>query len=214
MTVPCFILILACSNEGSRTVTSGNEAANTTSSYAPAYSVIFIPSANTCPTGYTDYGAVGILSNNSDPLIPPYGSGVAPNANWTWATPRMCYVAPGSTTAPIANSIAFASSDSTCPSGYTKVGQAGVMWNTAYMTNSYYGSIPIGSGWDWALPVICYNSSSASIPSGAIALSPDATSCPTGYTVRGIIGILRLIVAPYTTDCTPFTNGAVYGAGW
>ena len=174
--------------------------------YAPKYSVLLTTSSS-CPSGYTDYGIIGILSNNSNSLSLYSAFGSAYNSSWTWSHPRLCYVAATATSSSTLNSITFASS--TCPSAsYTAVGQTGVIWTNPY-TQIYTQGGTYNSSWTWTHPIICFNNDASAVPVGAIALAPSAADCPTGYTVKGQIGLIHA----KTATCAPFASGADLSVG-
>ena len=183
----------------------------------PAGAVIFLgDNTGTCPDGYADNGIIGLLSNNVR-VLSNYTLGGHLDTAWTWTHPKMC-ISTGSATSYSTNSVAFVVATADCPARSTEVGQTGIIWKSSSPYFYEQGDqlinddgVTLNPDWWWTNPLICTNDTASSpTVKGSIVFANTTGTCPSGYTEKGKIGIIKFS----SVGCGAFESGAPTGADW
>lgn len=145
----------------------------------------------TCPAGWQDLGAMGLIVENAQERSAPFAVGGAYNSGWKWMHPRLCRG--GAATLPPQGLFKFAEA------GSLKVG---VLSSTAAPLTRVSSGIQLGGAhhadWRWAHPFLV----PASQPGGFSVSMPDHH------------GVTGLIANKANGATVPFPQGGDYNTGW
>lgn len=145
----------------------------------------------TCPSGWQDLGAMGLIVESSNQGSAPFAVGGDYNSGWKWMHPRLCR---GSAASPP-------------PAGLFKFAEAGplkvgVLSSTGAPLTRVSAGIQLGGAhhadWRWAHPFLV----PASQPGGFSVSVPDAH------------GVTGLIFNKADAGTVPFPKGGDLNAGW